>query len=59
VQLYAMWTGKPLALVPDTVVKRTTAQFGDSPTYGGKPACEHHFDALKRMLDRTAPDYID
>ena len=25
----------------------------------GKPACEHHFAALKRLLDRSEPDYSD
>ena len=29
------------------------------PTYGGRPHWEHHFDALKRMLDRREPDYRD
>jgi ribulose-5-phosphate 4-epimerase/fuculose-1-phosphate aldolase len=59
VQLYAMWTGKKLSTVPPKVVERTVKQYEDSPVYGNKPACEHHFDALKRMLDRTAPDYVD
>ncbi len=59
VQLYAMWTGKKLSHVPDAVVKRTNSQYDSSPVYGGKPACEHHFDALKRMLDRSQPDYVD
>jgi hypothetical protein len=31
----------------------------DSPAYQGKPACEHHFAALKRLLDRREPDYSD
>ena len=27
--------------------------------WGGRPHWEHHFDALKRMLDRREPDYRD
>ena len=59
VQLYAMWTGQRRKLVPQAIVERTIAQYADSPQYGGKPACEHHFAALKRLLDRQASDYID
>ena len=59
VQLHAMWTGKPLKLVSDAVVKKTISDFKTGNVYGGRPACEHHFDALKRMLDRKEPDYLD
>ena len=59
VQLYAMWTGRPLKEVPAHIVARTLRQYAESPSYGGKPACEHHFAALKRLLDRTEPDYAE
>ena len=59
VQLYAMWTGQKLKYVPDAVVARTQEQYAESPVYGNKRACEHHFDALKRILDRREPDYRD
>lgn len=59
VQLYAMWTGKPLKTLPPEIVDHTIQQFRQSPQYGGRPAAEHHFDALKRMLDAPAPDYRD
>jgi ribulose-5-phosphate 4-epimerase/fuculose-1-phosphate aldolase len=59
VQLFAMWTGKRLKQVPEAVVKHTIQQFDTSPVYGNRPACEHHFEALKRMLDRKEPDYAD
>jgi len=59
VQLYAMWTGRPLKEVPALVVARTLRQYAESPTYGGKPASDHHFAALKRLLDRTEPDYAE
>ncbi len=59
VQLYAMWTGRKLKRVPPTVVEHTLRQYTASPTYHGKPGCEHHFAALKRLLDRRDPDYSD
>lgn len=58
VQLHAMWTGKPLKVLSPAIVEKTLRDFA-SPQYGGKPSCEHHFDALKRMLDRKEPDYKD
>ena len=59
VQLYAMWTGRPLKEVPAHIVARTLRQYADTPSYGGKPACEHHFAALKRVLDRSEPNYAE
>jgi len=59
VQLYAMWTGRKLKRVPPAVVEHTLRQYTASPTYQGKPGCEHHFAALKRVLDRREPDYSD
>ena len=59
VQLYAMWTGRKLRHVPSAVVEHTLRQYAASPTYQGKPGCEHHFAALKRLLDRREPDYSD
>ncbi len=59
VQLYAMWTGEKRKTLPHSVVARTQAQYAASPQYGGKPAWDHHFAALKRMLDRKEPDYCD
>jgi ribulose-5-phosphate 4-epimerase/fuculose-1-phosphate aldolase len=59
VQLYAMWTGQRRKHLPLAVVEHTIAQYAASPLYAGKPACEHHFAALKRTLDRQQPDYCD
>ncbi len=59
VQLHAMWTGKRLKRVSDAVVEKTLTQFKTGNVYAGKPAAEHHFDALKRMLDRRETDYLD
>jgi hypothetical protein len=54
-----MWTGQKLKTVPGEVVQHTISQFRDPPLYGNKPAYEHHFAALKRILDRTNPGYAD
>ncbi len=59
VQRYAMWTGHALKNVPAAIVEHTQHHYTASPTYQGKPACEHHFAALKRLLDRREPDYLD
>jgi ribulose-5-phosphate 4-epimerase/fuculose-1-phosphate aldolase len=59
VQLYAMWTGRKLKQVPSAVVEHTLRQYAASSAYQSKPACEHHFAALKRLLDRREPDYSD
>jgi ribulose-5-phosphate 4-epimerase/fuculose-1-phosphate aldolase len=57
VQLYAMWTGRPLKVLPQKVVEKTVAEFQDEHTYGGKKSAIWHFEALKRILDRKEPDY--
>jgi len=57
VQLYAMWTGRALKHVRPAIVAHTLGQYAASPNYQGKPACEHHFAAPKRLLDRRDPDY--
>ena len=52
VQLYAMSSGRQLKFVPQEVIDATVKAFRQtSPRYGNRPACEWHFDALKRMLD--------
>lgn len=58
-QLYAMWTGRELHVLSDEVVKQTIEGFGRNPPYGDKPNAEHHFDALKRLLDRQDESYKD
>jgi ribulose-5-phosphate 4-epimerase/fuculose-1-phosphate aldolase len=60
VQLYAMWTGRPLKHLPQDVVDHTISEFKrSSTTYGGKPNHQWHFESLKRILDRKEPDYKD
>ena len=58
VQLYAMWTGRPLRELPAPVVEKTYNTYrGSAMKYGGRSNAEWHFDALKRILDRKEPDY--
>lgn len=57
VQLYAMWTGRPLRPLPEPVIEKTVSEFKVMGRYGGRSNCEWHFDALKRILDRKEPDY--
>ena len=60
VQLYAMWTGRKLREVKPEVVSHTQQQYEAVwPKYGNKSTWNHHFDALKRLLDRKEPDYAD
>ena len=58
VQLYAMWTGQKLKPLPQPIVEQTMRTIG-GPMYGGKPHWEHHFAALRRLLDRREPEYRD
>lgn len=57
VQLYAMWTGRPLKRLPQGVIETTEAEFRGDRRYGGKKPAQWHFEALKRILDRKEPDY--
>ena len=55
-----MWTGQPLRELPEPVIEKTYASFRESATrYGDKSNAQHHFDALKRILDRKEPDYAE
>ena len=57
VQLYAMWTGRPLKRVAPAIVERTIGDLARPQIYAGRPHYEHHFAALKRLLDSSEPDY--
>ena len=60
VQLYAMWTGRELNPLPEEIIQKTFEIYrSKSPKYGNKSNHEHHFAALKRILDRREPDYRD
>jgi ribulose-5-phosphate 4-epimerase/fuculose-1-phosphate aldolase len=56
-QLLAMSSGRPLRGLPEPVVRRTLAQFRDGTRVGGVDRCTLHFEALKRLLDASEPDY--
>jgi ribulose-5-phosphate 4-epimerase/fuculose-1-phosphate aldolase len=57
VQIYAMWTRQPLKQLPTAVVDKTKRDIGGGSFYDGPSPTQRHFDALKRILDRTEPDY--
>ncbi|NOG70897.1 class II aldolase/adducin family protein [Roseicella sp. DB1501] len=60
VQLYAMWTNRPLKMLPKEVVDHTISTYRKTaPRYGDRSNAEWHFDALKRILDRKEADYRD
>jgi ribulose-5-phosphate 4-epimerase/fuculose-1-phosphate aldolase len=56
-QVLALSTGRQLKLIPETVVLKTVAQFNASTSVGGHDRAELHFEALKRVLDRSDSDY--
>jgi ribulose-5-phosphate 4-epimerase/fuculose-1-phosphate aldolase len=56
-QVLALSTGRPLRLIPEPVVKMTVAQFSTCGMVGGRDRADLHFDALKRVLDRSHSDY--
>jgi ribulose-5-phosphate 4-epimerase/fuculose-1-phosphate aldolase len=57
VQVLAQSTGEPLRHVPKDIVDMTVEQFKDSTHLDGYSRIDLHFAALKRMLDRSQPDY--
>lgn len=57
VQLYAMWTRERLHHLPQDVIDKTNAVYDRMPEPLGLSNAEHHFAALKRLLDRKDPDY--
>jgi ribulose-5-phosphate 4-epimerase/fuculose-1-phosphate aldolase len=59
VQIYAMWTGRPLKELPPAVVEKTKQDIGGARFYDGPNLAERHFNALKRILDRAEPDYCN
>ncbi len=58
VHVLALSMGRDIRLVPKDIVDNTVEQFKESPDVGGVNRIELHFAALKRILDRTQPDYI-
>lgn len=56
-QVLALSTGHKLRVLADEVVRSTRAQFRNSDRVGGHERAELHFQALKRLLDRSEADY--
>jgi ribulose-5-phosphate 4-epimerase/fuculose-1-phosphate aldolase len=56
-QVLALSTGRPLRLIPEAIIQKTIAQFGAGGSVGGRDRAELHFEALKRVLDRSNSDY--
>ena len=54
-QVLALSTGRPLALVPEPVAALAGRQWNNYPTRFS----ELHFQAQKDILDRDEPDYAD
>lgn len=57
VQVLALSTGRPLAVLPEPVVRATLEQFAHCGSVAGQDRTQLHFEALKRMLDRQLADY--
>lgn len=53
-QVLALSTGRPLALIAEPVVELASAQWNNYPTRFS----ELHFQALKDILDEQEPDYV-
>ena len=56
-QILALSTGRDLRIVPRAVVAATAAQFKACVDVGGVARTQLHFEALKRLLDRSEADY--
>ena len=56
-QVLALSTGRPLQVIPEAIIKMTVAQFSAGGSVGGRDRAELHFEALKRVLDRSHSDY--
>jgi len=56
-QVLALSTGRALKRIPEPVARATAAQFVSGGKVGGLDRADLLFNALKRLLDRTQPDY--
>jgi ribulose-5-phosphate 4-epimerase/fuculose-1-phosphate aldolase len=57
VQVLAQSTGRPLRAIPDRVIRAMTDAMAANPDAVDQP--RKHLEALKRILDREAPEYRD
>jgi ribulose-5-phosphate 4-epimerase/fuculose-1-phosphate aldolase len=58
-QIFTMWTGLRRKFVPEAIIAKTHEQAKKPSTSLKLPPADYHFNALKRVLDRTQPDYAD
>jgi len=57
VQLLALSTGRRLGVLPEPLVRATLAQFVACENVSSEDRAQLHFEALKRLLDRSGADY--
>jgi ribulose-5-phosphate 4-epimerase/fuculose-1-phosphate aldolase len=58
-QMFSMWTGQPRRFVTKDMIEKVTEQAKMTDPNMQMSSAEYHFTALKRILDRTQPDYAD
>ena len=58
-QLYTMWTGQRRRVVRPEVLEKIRVQTTWKDPSMAMSGSEYHFAAMKRLLDRTQPDYAD
>ncbi len=58
-QIIAQSSGQTVRTVPEPMLRRTVEQYASSAKVEGLDRIELHFAALKRMLDRREPEYVD
>jgi ribulose-5-phosphate 4-epimerase/fuculose-1-phosphate aldolase len=56
-QILALSTGRALRPVAPSIVRATVEQFSTGAEVGGRDRALLHFEALKRLLDRSHADY--
>jgi ribulose-5-phosphate 4-epimerase/fuculose-1-phosphate aldolase len=56
-QVLALSTGRTLRRLPEAIVRTTYAQFQSATLVEGQSRIDLHFGALRRLLDRSEPDY--
>ena len=59
VQIYAMWTGQRLKQLPGSGGGEDQERHRRLQLLRRPDPAERHFDALKRILDRKEPDYVE
>ena len=58
-QMYSMWTGQRRKVVSDAIIAKTRQQAAIPNPNMEMSGAEYLFAAMKRLLDRHQPDYVD